>query len=96
MNAHPVSDYDPRIEAALVELRALIARRYPDAIFDVAHGEDPEGVYLTAYVDVDDTDEVVDLFVERLLALQIEDGLSVYVIPLRADSRRQAPAPQSH
>ena len=84
-----VSD-DPRIQAAVAELKALIQRHYPGAAFEETHGEDPEGIYVIATVDVDDTDEVVDVYIERLLDLQIDAGLPIYVIPIRPLERISA------
>ena len=74
---------DPRIAAAVEELQALIRNRYPDAQFDVSAGEDPEGVYLTATVDLEDPDEVTDLVIDRTMQLQVEEQLPVYVVPIR-------------
>lgn len=68
----------------------MIVARYPEAIFAVWQGEDPIGTYITATVDVPDTDVVTDLIIERLIALQVEEELSVYVIPVRRMSRIQA------
>jgi len=73
--------------AAMDELEALISSRYPTASYQRSHGEDPEGQYLTATVDIDDTDDVVDLVINRLLEMQIEEGLPVYVIPIRPIQR---------
>jgi hypothetical protein len=73
----------PRMQAALAELQGLIQQAYPTATFAVALGEDPEGLYVLATVDVDDTDAVVDVYIDRLLTLQIDDGLPIYVVPLR-------------
>ncbi len=84
------NDNDPRIEQAVAELQALIAARYPDATFAVERGEDPIGTYLTATVDVADTDAVTDLIIDRLIALQVEEALPVYVIPVRPIGRIQA------
>ena len=81
---------DPPMTAAIDDLRSLISARYPSTTFELAEGEDPDGLYLTATVDVDDPDEVVDLFVERLTDLQVEDGLPLYVIPIRTPERRAA------
>jgi hypothetical protein len=78
---------DARIQGALDELQGLIQAKYPSATFRVARGEDPQGFYLKAIVDIDDTDEVVDVFIDRLLEMEIEDGLPVYVIPLRPAER---------
>lgn len=87
MNAVRVNDHDPRVASALSELQAIIRARYPSALFAVSHGEDPEGIYLTAMVDVEDTDVIVDLVIDRLIAIQIEQSLPIYVIPIRPPGR---------
>lgn len=80
-----------RIEAALAELKQLIKRRYPEARFSVAGGpEDPQEVHLVATVDLEDTDEVLDLVMERMLQFQLEEQLPVYVSPRRTPQRREA------
>lgn len=78
---------DPRLAAAIQEMKDLIRGRYSAASFSVTHGDDPEGTYLTAVVDVADADEVVDVFIERLLELQIEEELPLYVIPVETPER---------
>ena len=78
---------DPRIEPAIEEIKDLILARYPEAHFEVSRGDDPEGVNLTANVDVEDTDEVVDLYIDRLIDLQVEDRLPLYVLPLQPFER---------
>lgn len=83
MSTLPLSDADPQMQRALAELRELIRQHYPTATFQITHGDDPEGTYLLAIVDVADPDAVVDVFIERLLEWQIEAELPVYVIPLR-------------
>jgi hypothetical protein len=74
------SQTNPRIDAAVVELQQMILDRYPDATFTVGPGEDPPGIYISATVDVDDLDEVFDVVVERLLEMQVEQRLPVYVL----------------
>ncbi len=81
---------DPRIERAVAELQAMIVARYPEATFAVWQGEDPIGTYLTATVDVPDTDVVTDLIIDRLIAMQVDEELPVYVIPVRPIARIQA------
>lgn len=76
---HPVKT-DPRIASAVGELEALILARYPAARFDVCRGEDPDGVYLRATVDVEDSDAVLDLVLDKLYDLQVEQGLPVHVV----------------
>ena len=72
---------DPRIRAAIDELRDLINHHYPAAFFAVSRGEDPDGIYLTPTVDVEDLDEVADVFSARLVEMQVEEGLPIYVVP---------------
>lgn len=82
---------DPQIAAALEELRGTIRGRYPGATFEVGEGEDPGGIYMRATVDVEDTDDVVDVFVDRLLEMQVEQGLPIYVVPVRPLGRVGTP-----
>jgi|SRR5437879_178917 len=78
------TEYDSKIAAAIRELKTLIQARWPSATFAVSRGEDnAEAVHLNTTVDVDDTDDVLDLVMNRLLELQIDDGLPIHVIPIR-------------
>lgn len=83
MSMEHLDEQDPRIRSVLEELKGLIQERYPQATFEVAPEEDPDGIYLRATVDVADIDEVVDVVIDRLLELQVEERLPVYVIPVR-------------
>ena len=87
MNPERSDRDDPRIQAAIAELTGLIRARYPSASFTVGEGEDPEGVYVTATVDVEDTDEVVEVVSERLVTMQVEEGRPIHVIPARPIER---------
>jgi uncharacterized protein (DUF433 family) len=84
----------PRAQAALDELKAMIAARYPEASFSVYTWYDIAGIYLEATIDVEDTDEVRDVFRDRLLDIQVEDGIPVHVRvsqpPERAWAQSQA------
>ena len=91
MKAEHINPLTPHIQMAVAELQALIQASYPAATFQVTQGEDPVGTYVIAMVDVDDTDIVVDIFIERLLELQIEDSLSVYMVPVRLLERITIP-----
>ena len=75
-------------QQAVVELQQLIQARYPDAVFEVGPGgDDPEGTSITAIVDLDDPDEVMDLVIERLLTFQIEELLPIQIVPIRTPER---------
>lgn len=88
MNTERTLHRDAPTQAALDDHQGMIRRRYPTARFAVAQGDDPEGFYLRATVDVADVDEVVDheLF-DRLFDYQVEQGLPVYVIPIQPIER---------
>ena len=81
---------DPRVEAALAELRETIASAFPSATFAIETGDDPEGVYLVPTVDAPDTDVVFDLVVDRLVDLQVDERVPVYVFPIRTPERIRA------
>ena len=77
----------PRMKEAIDELKGLITARFPQAAFVVEEGFDPEGVYLITTVDIADTDDVIAVVGDRLVELQVEEGLPVYVTPLRPIER---------
>lgn len=78
-------------QAALAELQQSIQAHYPDAAFHVAPGpEDRAEIHLIVVVDLEDTDEVLDLVIERLLYFQVDEGLPIYVSPRRTVARREA------
>ncbi len=78
---------DPRIQAAIVEFKEMISAHFPGTTYTVSIGDDPVGVYLDAIVDIDDPDEVMDLIIDRLLAVQVDEELPFYVIPIRTLER---------
>ncbi len=77
----------PRIKEAIHELGGLITDHFPQATFVIEEGFDPEGVYMIAIVDIADTDEVIDVIGDRLVELQVDEGLPLYVTPLRPIER---------
>src|SRR5688572_12303562 len=81
-------DLAPRLQEAVEELQAMVRQRYPEAQFRVSRSpEDPEIVHLTTIVDLDDPDEVSDLVIERENQLLVDEGLPVFVIPIRTPER---------
>lgn len=79
----------PGVRAALTELEDSIRHRYPSATFSISQGfgDDPEGIYLFATVDLEDLTAVVDIYSDRLVDMQVEEGLPVHVIPVRPPER---------
>jgi hypothetical protein len=88
MNKEQPIQLDEKTTQAVAELKGMITTNYPSATFAVAPGiDEPHSINVLATVDVDDPDEVTDLTIERELQLQIDEGLPVYVIPLRTPER---------
>jgi hypothetical protein len=80
MRTERISVTDPKVTAALDELKGLTANRYPDASFEAFEGEDPEGVYLRATVDIEDSSDALIPVLEKLHELEVEQGLPIYVV----------------
>ena len=89
MRAEQLDLSAPGMQAAIEELKRLIQRHYPEATFRVEPGDDPTGMYVLATVDVEDTEAVVAVYIDRLLELQIDEGLAVHVVPVRPLARVQ-------
>jgi hypothetical protein len=87
MQPQPHDPNHPRIRRAIDELQGLVRLKFPNATFDVTCGEDPPGVYLTVTVNLDDPDDVLDVVATRLLAMEIDENLPIYVIPVRTPER---------
>ena len=86
-----IADLDERTRRAIQELEGVIAARYPTTMFELARAaDDPGSIHLLAVADVDDPDEVGDLVVDRVVALQVDEGIPLHVIPLRTPERVQA------
>ena len=81
-----------RIQEVLEEFKELISREYPEATFDIEVGGEPDGVYLIVIVDLEDTEEVLNVVMDRMLEVQIEERLPVYVLPLRPVGTKDDPA----
>lgn len=79
---------EPKMQAAIDELAGMIAARYPSAQFRVSHHpEEPTTILLDAIVDVDDTEEVLDVVLERMEQLRLDVGVPILVLPLHTPER---------
>ncbi len=72
-----------RMMRAIAELQTMLLAVHPDALFETSHGEDPEGVNLTVTVDTEDITQVLDIVLDRMVEMQVEEGLAIYVVPVR-------------
>lgn len=82
-----VAQKDERIQHALVELQDVIGTAFPGAVFEIYPGSDPDGMYLEAMVDVEDLNDLLDVFIDRLVDMQVEERLPVYVVPVHTPER---------
>lgn len=90
-NPIPADLDDPRIQAAVSELEEMILRQFPGALFEVSCGQqDPYGIFIDVTVDLDDPEPVLDAVIDRLIDMQIKEGLPLHVIPLRTPERNFA------
>jgi hypothetical protein len=78
---------DPRMRAAVAELQELILAHFPSTTFEVGEADYPDEVYMRAIVDVDDTDDVIAIFLDRLVGLQVDENLPIWVAPVRTPER---------
>lgn len=79
---------DPRVAHAITEFQNLIRARYPEAVFELLEGDDPEAVFLRVVVDVDDLEPVRQLYRDRLVDLQVDEGLPLTLVSVRPVPRR--------
>jgi hypothetical protein len=78
----------PQMEHAIAEVTAIIRRKYPEAQFEISRGiDEPDQIHVWTAVDLDDPDEVLDLVLDRLLELEVEEGIPLYIIPVRSPER---------
>jgi hypothetical protein len=88
MTSDYIQGLDSNRQRAVRELSQLIVHSYPSATLYVEPStDDPQATYITAVVDIDDPDEVMDLAIDRLIALQVTEGIPVSVIPIRTPER---------
>ena len=75
------AEHEPRVLAALEELKHAIRERYPDAVFAVFRRDGPEGVRPRATVDVEDTKAALDTVIDLPYEYRLEQRLPIYVTP---------------
>ncbi len=78
---------DPRMQAAIAEMQAIISERHPTATYSVRPVGDMPGIWMIATVDLDDADDIIDFFSDRLLEIQLTEGLPLHVLPEQTPER---------
>ncbi len=80
--------WDRKMLDAIAEIQRLISRSFPGTGYIQSLQDDPFGMRMVATVDTDDLDAVVDCFIDRLLSMQVDEGIPLYVVPIRRDKQR--------
>jgi hypothetical protein len=81
-----------RIAEVIEEFKQLVLDRYPEAEFEVTRGDDPPGIHVWATVNTDDLWEVIEYVSPRVVDVQVDEGLPVYLFPTRSRPWRTWPA----
>lgn len=97
MSTEYLQSLESRRQRAVTELTDMIKGQYRAASFVIRPGIDDEtAIHITATVDVEDPDGVMDLVIDRLVELQVEeaDGIALEVSFgfVRSDRHRWPPA----
>jgi hypothetical protein len=91
MSSVYLQELEPDRRQAVQELMSMIAARFNQAEFLIEPGiDDSQATHITAVVDIDDPDEVMDLVIDRLIELQVDAGLPISIIPIRTPKRLAA------
>jgi hypothetical protein len=62
-------------------VQPVIKVAFLEAEFPVHGGVDPEGIYIDAYAKAEGGFDVLALIGDRLVDLNVEEGLGMYVVP---------------
>jgi hypothetical protein len=82
---------DKRALVFVDELKKTILERHPEATFELGPGgENPTAIFLDAYVDLDDPFEILDEIGERVVDIQVDEGVPLFVMPRQSPDRARA------
>ncbi|HET9662056.1 MAG TPA: hypothetical protein VFP05_17150 [Thermomicrobiales bacterium] len=72
------------MQSAIEEIEQLILQEYPEADFEVDFDEESGATWVTVHADFEDDhwDDVVDIYIGRLLDIQDEWGLWLHFMPI--------------
>lgn len=88
MSQEHLRGLDPNGVGAIQELEGIVTERFPRTTFEVGRSaDDPDIVLLWASVDVEDPDEVTELVLDRMIEMQVEESIPVYLVPIRTPER---------
>lgn len=79
---------DPEMMRAFSELSDIILQQFPQARIWVSEITDPvSGISLNVEVDTDNSGDVMDLILDRLVEYAVTDGLHIYPLITRPAAR---------
>lgn len=75
---------DEALRVAIEEIERLILAVYPDAIFEADRDEESGATWVTILADFapERWDDIVDVYMDRLLAIHDEQGLWLHFMPI--------------
>lgn len=79
---------DRRVHELVDELCNTVRTRFPETEFEVYEGDDPRGIYIYAYADIDDSTDMLHLVSERMAEIIEQEGIIVALIPLSRRTKR--------
>ena len=80
-------ELSPEMQNAIDEVTAIISASYPTTTFVTEPGVEPDSVFVQAFVDAIEPDDVMDLYISRLVTIQVEEGIPLYVFARRTPER---------
>ncbi len=84
-------DVDADAMVFVDELKRLILELHPEARFDLGPGgADPTMIFLRAYVDLAEPFDILDEIGDRVVDIQVDEGIPLHVLPMRLHERAQA------
>jgi hypothetical protein len=81
---------DKRVQELVDEICGIVRERFPEVEFQLYEGDDPGGVYIHAYADIEDATEMLRLVSERMAEIVEEEGMIIGLIPCSKKGRRAA------
>lgn len=73
---------DRTVQKLIKELCALITAQFPEATFEIYEGDDPKGIYIYAYADIEDSLDMLPYVSDKMVEIVEEEGVIICVVPM--------------
>lgn len=81
---------DKRVQELVEELCHTIKHHFPEVEFAVYEGDDPKGIYIDAYANIETVWDMLPLVSARMAEIVEDEGVIIGVLPLRKKEERHA------